>query len=144
STNDELHAVNEEVRVRSDELDELNHFLAAILNSFQGGVVVVDNRKRVRVWNPRAEDLWGVREDEVRGHEFGSIDIGLPVGRVVPALDALLDGHGSSRDATDMTLDAVTRRGRSVKCRVSFTPLETNDRLNGVILVMDIVEQAND
>src|SRR5919198_5163724 len=44
------------------------------------GVVVVDRELRVRVWNPQAEELWGLRSDEVLGKQFTNLDIGLPVG----------------------------------------------------------------
>jgi two-component system CheB/CheR fusion protein len=135
STNDELHVVNEELRLRSDEIDDLNHFLQAILTSFGGGVVVVDTQRRVRVWNSRAEDLWGLREDEVRGVDVTTIDIGLPVARLASPLKEVLD---SADSVPDLTVDAITRRGKSVQCRLSFTPLRSHDRTTGAILVMDV------
>jgi two-component system, chemotaxis family, CheB/CheR fusion protein len=137
STNDELHAVNEEVRVRSDELDQLNQFLQSILTSFRGGVVVVDLDRTVRVWNSGAEDLWGLREDEVRGCDFLSLDIGLPVDALGPAMDAALRGDGV---VDEVVVDSITRRGRSVQARVSFSPLRTNDVVEGVIAIMDVTE----
>jgi two-component system CheB/CheR fusion protein len=139
STNDELHAVNEELRLRSDELDELNVFLQAILTSFGGGVVVVDTHRRVRIWNSRAEDLWGVREDEVRGEDLATIDIGLPVVQLISHLEAVLDSESS---VGDIVVNATTRRGRSVRCRVGFTQLRSREQLSGAILVMDIVESG--
>jgi two-component system CheB/CheR fusion protein len=67
STNEELETVNEELRQRSEELRQVNGFLESILGSLRGGVAVVDSDFLVRVWNKRAEDLWGLRSDEVRG-----------------------------------------------------------------------------
>ena len=137
STNDDLHAVTEELRLCRDELDDLNQFLESILTSFRGGVVVVDAQHRVRVWNPRAEDLWGVRADEVRGVDLASIDIGMPVAALIPPLNAILD---SAASVDDVVVDAVTRRGRPVVCRVSFTPLRSSERSTGAILVMEVLE----
>jgi two-component system CheB/CheR fusion protein len=141
STNDELHTVNEELRIRSDELDNLNHFLQAVLTSFRGGVVVVDTERRVRVWNPRAEDLWGVREDEVRDVDLAEVDIGLPVAELVPTLDDVLRGRRHGADGQDdLVLDAVTRRGRPARTRVSFTPLHADGTITGAILVMEVLD----
>jgi two-component system, chemotaxis family, CheB/CheR fusion protein len=134
STNDELHAVNEEVRVRGDEVAQLNQFLEAILASLRGGVVVVDRDRRVRVWNAQAEELWGLRSEEVRDLDLLDLDIGLPVKQ----LDGALNGAITSGTGPDeVTLDAVTRRGRSVTCRVAITPLREGTALAGAILVMD-------
>jgi two-component system CheB/CheR fusion protein len=137
STNDELHTVNEELRLRGDEVDQLNHFLQAILTSFRGAVVVVDAQRKVLVWNAQAAELWGLREDEVTGQDFIAIDIGLPTARLEAALTATIDGRTQYEE---VELDAITRRGRSVLCKVSVTPLLTRGSADGAILVMEIVD----
>ena len=136
STNDELHTVNEELHARSDELNVVNHTLEAILATFRGGVVVVDTRRRIRLWNSEAQELWGVREHEVRGADLASIDIGLPVARLIPALNELFANGERQRE---VTLDAVTRRGRAVECRVTLTPLRANGTVTGAIVVMELL-----
>jgi two-component system CheB/CheR fusion protein len=137
STNDELHTVNEELRIRGDEVDQLNHFLQAILTSFRGGVVVVDGQRKVLVWNAQAAELWGLREDEVTGQDFVAIDIGLPTAQLERALTSAIDGQSQYEE---VELDAVTRRGRSVRCKVSITPLLTRGSTQGAILVMELDE----
>jgi two-component system CheB/CheR fusion protein len=137
STNDELHTVNDELRIRGDEVDQLNHFLQAILTSFRGGVVVVDAQRKVLVWNAQAAELWGLREDEVMSQDFVAIDIGLPTARLADALTAAIEGHSQYEE---VELDAITRRGRSVRCRVSITPLLSRGTPDGAILVMELVE----
>jgi two-component system CheB/CheR fusion protein len=139
STNDELHAVNEEVRVRGDEVDELNHFLNAILASLRGGVVVIDADRNVRIWNDRAEDLWGLRQAEVRGTDFLKLDIGLPVMELAEALAACLAKHA---EPAELVVDAVTRRGRQVRCHVTMNPLGGSDGEPGAIIVMDAEERS--
>jgi len=37
----------------------------------------------------------------------------------------------------ELTLDAVNRRGKKIRCRVSCTPLVTGQKREGVILLMD-------
>ncbi len=139
STNDELHAVNEEVRIRGDEVNQLNRLLNAILSSLGGGVVVVGPDRKVRLWNSRAEDLWGLREEEVRGVDFMDIDTGLPVQELRHTLDACL---ARQVDGSEVTVDAVNRRGRRVRCQVTVNPLLGTDGERGAIIVMHAEEQA--
>src|SRR3712207_438944 len=98
STNEELQTINDELRSRSDELNQVNAFLESVFTSLRAGVVVLDRDQRVLVWNSKAEDLWGVRASEVEHVPFHDLDIGLPVGRVVPAIRACLAGEVAERD----------------------------------------------
>jgi two-component system CheB/CheR fusion protein len=67
STNAELETVNEELRQRTDEVNHANAFLQSVVASLRSGAVVVNQHLNVLVWNHRAEDLWGLRADEVKG-----------------------------------------------------------------------------
>jgi two-component system, chemotaxis family, CheB/CheR fusion protein len=137
STNEELQAVNEQLRQRTDELNHSNSFLESVLASLPGGAAVIDPDYNVLMWNQRAEDLWGLRADEVRGRSFLGLDIGLPVAELRPLVHACLAGEADSRDAT---VDATNRRGKRIRCRVVCTPLISPARKReGVILTMDEV-----
>jgi two-component system CheB/CheR fusion protein len=134
STNEELQTVNEEVRLRSEELLQANAFLESVLTSVRNGVVVLDEEMRVLVWNRRAEDLWGLRAEEVRGKHFLNLDIGLPVNELRQPIRMSLAGDG---DAEPLLLEATNRRGKTIQCEVDVTPLMPEDRgMGGVILLM--------
>ena len=79
STNEELETINDELRIRTTELNRVNAFLRSILASIDSGVIVVDRDLRVQMWNAKASDLWGLRDDEVAGEHLLNLDIGLPV-----------------------------------------------------------------
>ncbi len=135
STNEELQTMNDELRIRGDELNQVNSFLESILTSLRGAVVVVDAELEILVWNQGAEDLWGLREDELRGKHVLGLDIGLPIERLKPLIQDCLSG--TKRHAS-ITLDAINRRGRAISCRVTATPLLTRlQSIHGVILVME-------
>lgn len=136
STNEELQTINEELRMRSDELNQVNAFLESILTSMRGGVVVVDRELRVLVWNRKAEDLWGLRNDEVVEKNFLNLDIGLPVDQMRAPIRACL---AKETDHVNLTVDAINRRGKSILCRVTCAPLLglPNRTVNGVILHME-------
>jgi two-component system CheB/CheR fusion protein len=134
STNDELEAMNEEQASRSIELDRANLFLEGILGSLGIGVVVLDRDQRVQVWNANSTELWGLRPDEVEGHHFLALDIGFPVEMLKEPIRAALNGD---EDHREHEVEAVTRRGRTVACRVRIVPLKApSDELYGLILLM--------
>jgi two-component system, chemotaxis family, CheB/CheR fusion protein len=136
STNEELETMNEEMRVRTDELNQANAFLEAILTSLHGSVIVLDNDFRVRIWNSRAEDLWGMCLNEVEEQNFFSLDIGLPLEQLRKPIRSVLDGEIAHLD-TQVT--ATNRRGRSIQCSVSITHFSENgaERAKGIILVIE-------
>ncbi|HEU4648917.1 MAG TPA: CheR family methyltransferase [Gemmatimonadales bacterium] len=135
STNEELQTINDELRQRSDELNTANMFLEAILTSLRGGVAVVDRELRVLEWNRHAEDLWGLRAEEARGQHLLNLDIGLPLAELRPALRGCLTGE---IDHAEVVLPAVNRRGKSIQCQVSCTPLiGVAQDIRGAILLME-------
>lgn len=127
--------MNDELRTGQEELNSANSFLQSILASLQGGVAVVDRELRVLAWNPRAEDLWGVRESEVLGQHLLNLDIGLPVASLRAVLRTCFNGESKSEQ---VTLPAVNRRGKSIQCDVTCTPLRgLSEDMRGAILVME-------
>jgi two-component system CheB/CheR fusion protein len=138
STNEELQTVNEELRTRTEEMNQLNAFLESVLTGMRSASVVIDHNYNVLVWNRRAEDMWGLRADEVRAKSLLGLDIGLPVGELRPTIRACLSGESDQRETT---LEATNRRGKRFKCRVACTPLISPSRKReGVILLMDDVD----
>jgi two-component system, chemotaxis family, CheB/CheR fusion protein len=137
STNDELEAMNDEQAGRATELDKANMFLEGILSSLGAGVIVLDRDGVVQVWNANSEDLWGLRSDEVEGQPLEALDTGLPVDALKEPLRRVLVGG----DAVDETLDATTRRGKPVRCRVRARPLRRADgSAYGALLVTEVSE----
>jgi two-component system, chemotaxis family, CheB/CheR fusion protein len=135
STNDELQAINDELRDRSGELDHANRFLETILTGLRAGVTVLDTDMRVLVWNRRAEDLWGLRQEEIVGEHFLNLDIGLPTGQLRSLIRRTLSGEAGPHE---VILPAVNRRGRTIQVRVAGSPLSGADGLaTGAILLME-------
>jgi two-component system, chemotaxis family, CheB/CheR fusion protein len=138
STNEELETINDELRERTTELNQVNDFLETILTSLNIGVAVLDHQQRVRVWNNRAEDLWGTREDEAVDQHFLSLDIGLPTESLAPALRAVLAG-GAERE--QVQVEAVNRRGRTIAVTATMMPLPSSSGdgkvARGAIVLME-------
>ncbi|WP_329068802.1 CheR family methyltransferase [Amycolatopsis sp. NBC_01480] len=132
SGNEELETMNEEMRIRTAELDETRTFFEGVLSSVEAGVVVLDGQLQVRSWNRGAEELWGLRADEVFREDFFKLDFGLPT-------DVLRERVRTSNDTGErsgpLKIDAVNRKGRPLVCRVSCSPLHGPGE--GVVLLME-------
>jgi two-component system CheB/CheR fusion protein len=137
STNSELQALNADLRSRTEELDRTNLFLQSILTSVQVGVAVLDEAMRVNLWNRRAEDLWGLRDTEVIGRSFLSLEFGLPVSRLKGLIETALEAE---EEQHEQVLEATTRRGKRIQCRVTAAPLVAVEaEVKGVVLLMEEV-----
>jgi two-component system CheB/CheR fusion protein len=136
STNDEFQAINEELRERSEELDAVNEFMQSVLTSLRSGVIVLDRDLRVTVWNQPAEEMWGVRQDEAIDQHLLTLDIGLPVDDLRPALRSVLQ---TGVEET-LVVDAIDRRGRQVRVRAVVTPLGRFGQVSGTVLLLEPVE----
>jgi two-component system CheB/CheR fusion protein len=136
STNEELQTVNEELRTRSEELNHVNAFFESVLASLSSGAIVVNKDLNVTMWNQRAQDLWGLRNDEVQGKSLLNLDIGLPVQELRAMVRACIAGEAPA----EVVLDAINRRGKPIRCRVSCSPLVTpTKKREGAILIMEEV-----
>ena len=135
STNEELQSVNAELRQRTEEMSQLTAFFESVFGNVPTAAVVVNHNLDVLMWNHRAEDLWGLRAGEVQGKGLLNLDIGLPLadlrGNILPVL-------AGDTAVKEIVLDAVNRRGKKIRCRVTCTPLLSGkNKRDGVILLME-------
>ncbi|HKO21605.1 MAG TPA: CheR family methyltransferase, partial [Candidatus Eisenbacteria bacterium] len=135
STNEELETTNTELRMRSEELNHANAFLASVLSGLEAGVVVVDPDFQVLAWNHRAEDMWGLRADEVQNRHLLNLDIGLPVEQLRGPVRAVLAQESAY---VSIAVEAVNRRGKHVRCSLRVTPLRGSAaEIRGAIVLME-------
>ncbi|MGA9771402.1 MAG: CheR family methyltransferase [Blastocatellia bacterium] len=141
STNEELETMNDQLRTRTDELNQVNIFLESILTSVRVGVVVLDKDQMVQIWNRKAEDLWGIRFDEVKGQHFLNLDISLNVSQLKQPIRACLAGE---TNGNEMVQDTINRRGKRILCKVTVVPLQNKaEGPQGAILMMEETEAAS-
>jgi two-component system CheB/CheR fusion protein len=134
STNEELQSINHELRDRGDALSDVNHFLESVMRGIRGAVIVVNQELHVIAWNQRSEELWGLRATEVRNKNVFGLDIGLPIERLRREILSCLSGE---QELTSLSLEATNRRGKSLRCTVTCTPLTGKHQIQGVILLVD-------
>ena len=134
STNAELESINTDLRLRSDEIVRLNTLLLAITGNIHVGAAVLDTKLNVQVWNERAADLWGMRSTEVLGQPFFELDIGLPSAEVRKMVTSVIKDKPSH---DEKVVDAMTRRGKAIRCNVMAYSLTDGRRPGGVVIVME-------
>jgi two-component system, chemotaxis family, CheB/CheR fusion protein len=135
STNEELETLNDELQRRGGELNDANTYLSSVLTSLRAGVLVVDRDMLVQVWNRTMEEMWGLRADEVHGQPLLHLDMGLPVEQLKPPVRAVLEARA---EVQEVTLDAMNRRGRAVRCHVTVGPLRGVSReIRGSVIVIE-------
>lgn len=132
--------MNDQIQARSGELRHVNTYLHSILASLRAAVVVLDADLKVEIWSEKAQELWGLRHNEVHGQPFLSLDIGLPLERLrEPILQGLNDGPRGA----EVLLDGINRRGRPVRCRITCTRLNDGQDSPGAILLMEEVSDPS-
>ena len=135
STNDELQNINDQLHESTGKLDDANAFLEAVLTSLRAGVAVLNRDLQIQGWNRRAEELWGLRQEEALGEHFLNLDIGLPTDQLRPLIRQALSDGG---EPVDIELDAVNRRGRAIRVRIECSALTgSNGTISGAVLVME-------
>ncbi len=141
STNEELQTINDELRLRTLELNETNAFLSSILGSLQACVIVVDRQFEILSWNESAEDLWGLRSDEVLGESLLGLDIGLPVAKLRNPIRTCLENQ--QKPPNELSFDAMNRRGKAIQIRVRLNQLRGHDiKVRGVILYIEASDRS--
>ncbi len=136
TANEELQTGNEQLRQRTEELDRSKAFLESVLASFEYGVVVIDRDFHVLLWNEKAEDLWGLRAEEVEGRSLLSLDIELPVQGLAEPVQRLLAEEETEEQTVQ--LEGVDRRGRAVVVQVTGALKRgPGGGVDGVILMMN-------
>ncbi|MFO1320797.1 MAG: EAL domain-containing protein [Burkholderiales bacterium] len=100
STNEELITVNEELETRTQELSLLNNDLQNVKNSLVDPLIVVDEHRRVVLFNPPAERVFTLSEESV-GTRLLSLPCLIDLGDIATDISRVItDGHVIERQIT--------------------------------------------
>lgn len=121
-----------ELRESNAQLDQLSKKFETLLDASPAAVVAVDHQQRVEVWNPEAEALFDLCEDDARGRPF----MELPIEWNHPAaLVALL----ISPEVRQASLTGTMPDGKKREIGIWSAPYPARDGLPGghVLLMLD-------
>jgi two-component system, chemotaxis family, CheB/CheR fusion protein len=133
STNEELRTMNDQLHQRSEDVNRANRLLEVILGTLAVGVAVLDHDLAVEVWSRRAEDLWGLRQEEVLGKPFLKLDIGIPLAQL---RQPIRDCRSGAADGHRLHIDGVNRRGKPIQCQVTCSLIDDGEPGSGQILLL--------
>jgi two-component system CheB/CheR fusion protein len=134
STNEELQAINDELRERTSEVNQVNAYIESVLSTLEASLIIVDRRVHVRVWNGLSFEMWGLRAEEVEGHDFLGLDLGFPVGHLAPPITACLQGEDPGEP---VLVEARSRRGQPMICSARVAPLRGPEQaVEGAIILI--------
>jgi PAS domain S-box-containing protein len=133
-----LDGVDRELRHPTEEVNDVNSFLEAILGTIGLAAAVLDRNQRVQMWNGRARELWGVTPAEAEEEDLRTLDIGLPLDQVRPKIRAVLTGD-SRRE--EVVVAATNRRGKPFQCHVTVLAMGgTDGSAPGAIMTMEALD----
>lgn len=139
SSNDELQEMNARLHVRTEELHSSAAYLSAIVHSHGWAVIAVDRHLDIQLWNEWAEDWWGVREEEVKGHGLLGLDLGLPVDSLNAGLRRCLEENGKREE---LDLPGRDRRGHNHLYHATLLPIrDVREAVEGVVIVLETAER---
>ncbi len=125
---------NQALQAGNQELDKRRRYTEIILRNVAAGVISVDEKGLVSTINRFAEELLGVKHDQVLGRDYH--DILRPEHLVI--LDAFLDELVASGKLSMQRPLRLTVRDETIFLRVNFTKLEDEEgHPLGVVLVFD-------
>jgi two-component system CheB/CheR fusion protein len=134
SINEELTTVNQELKIKIEELGHSNDDFRNLMNSTQIGTVFLDRNMNVKLFTPRARDIFNLIQADV-GRPLSDITSNLEDRSVLAEAATVLD-----------TLQSIEREVRTTDDRgflMQAVPYRTTeDRISGLVLLFyDITER---
>jgi len=134
SINEELTTVNQELKVKIEELGHTNDDFRNLINSTQIGTVFLDRSLRVKLFTPRARDIFNL--------------IPADVGRRLSDITSTLEEGGHLVEDAERVLDSLHAVKRAVRTKddraflMQVSPYRSDeDRIDGVVVTFsDITE----
>jgi two-component system, cell cycle sensor histidine kinase and response regulator CckA len=128
----EAHRAQERLR-RSEEL------LSAIIDASPAAIITVDLERRVRIWNPAAEEIFGWSADEIRGQPLPIV----PEDRQQES-ERLWSEVMEGREIGALELTRRRKDGTEVEISLSAAPLRgRGGELSGLVaVILDVSERA--
>ncbi len=130
-----------ELRVKADEVERMREFSENILESLTDGLLVVDTTDRVVRWNPRLEELSGIRRVDAVGRLIDQLFDGAFVETLRHARRDAPDGTTLYRLGLDVGPGGARRR---LLANVATAPLRTPSGATGgtIVVIEDITSRV--
>ena len=133
SVNEELQTVNQELKVKIDEITHANDDMRNLMSSTEIGTIFVDRSMRVKLFTPRARDIFNLLPADV-GRPLGDITSNLLIGSLLTDADAVLE-RLQTIEREVQTRDGAWHLMRLLPYRTA------DDRIDGVVITFVNITQ---
>ena len=122
-----------------DSLRETNETLRTLIQASPAGILVIDRREQVRIWNRAAEQIFGWNAFEVIGHPIPMLAAAEGVDEWSPLARRVLAGEALS----GWEISVKRRGGTPMEVSVSMAPLRNGrDQISGAMAVIQDISQV--
>ncbi|MCB1114082.1 MAG: PAS domain S-box protein [Chlamydiia bacterium] len=136
SANEELETANQELYTKVKELRELAGYLENILTHISQGIVFIDVKGYITIFNPRAEEIFSVPKQKVLGKPFNDLFDDKLFGFSMK--EALKSKKAPSFNRLSFPIPS-SKRERLLEIESDF--IDTEEEANGLIVtVRDVTE----
>ncbi len=126
SVNEELTTINQELKVKVEELSQANSDFKNLMNSTDIGTIFLDRALRVKLFTPRARDIFNLIPADI-GRPLSDINSKLLYDRLLPDIEHVVESLQIAEREVE------TQDGRWYVLRL--LPYRTSeDRINGTVL----------
>ena len=132
-----LEETNKELRHSLEEKDRVSNHLNNILESMSGGVLVVNLKGEITMFNRAAESITGLTQEEVLNQSYGK-----SLGRDESPESSVLYTLESGHSLTNREKELIRADGKSIPLGYSTSPVRDNDGnlLGAVGIFNDLTE----
>jgi len=136
----EMRSTRDALQTQVATSEQASSLLASIVRSSDDAVIGLGLDGRVLTWNPGAEKLFGVPEDEMRGRSLDVLLAGAPAGELAARLGRVQTDHTIEQ----LEIEHVARDGRRLHVLLTVSPIrDAPDGLVGISVVgRDFTAQA--
>jgi len=130
-----LEKTNRELRQSLAEKDKISNYLNNILESLTSGVVAINLKGEITLFNRAAEEILGYKTDEVLGRQYGEV-----MGNGVKEMMTLPFTLKSRKSHINEEKEVLTKEGKKIPLGFSTSLLTDSDNnvLGGVEVFFDL------
>jgi PAS domain S-box-containing protein len=126
-----LEKTNRELRQSLAEKDKISNYLNNILESLTSGVVAINLKGEITLFNRAAEEILGYKTDEVLGRQYGEV-----LGNGVKEMMTLPFTLKSKKSHINEEKEVLTKEGKKIPLGFSTSLLTDND--NNVLGAVEV------
>lgn len=143
STIEELDTTNEELRNMTEQLNSISIYNKTIVQSMDQSLIVLNRNGIITTWNPAAELMWGLNEEDTVGKSIFNFspELGIKVEEFRQKIRQVIENRTTYSESA---LERVLPSGEKRVIDLTITPLiDVMDKSAGTVLLSHDVTEKN-